>query len=253
MAIPVGVQLYTVREEMNSGLEKVFDEIASIGLKGVELWFKGEFPKAEDLSRMLRSSGLEAFSAHVPFLDLRDKTDEVCEYHGRIGNSNLAIPNIPADLRGSSENWKKRVEEIGRIAEKAASAGFTLHYHNHTHEFDEKVDGAFAHDYIFGQLSTELLMAELDTCFIKKVGEDPAEYIRKYSDRMTLLHVKDASRNPDIVDTWLGNGIVDWDAVFAAVRETNVEWLIMEQGHHEEGAYTSMRNSWKLLEDAGLV
>jgi sugar phosphate isomerase/epimerase len=251
--LPIGVQLYTVREEMQHDLPGTLEKIAAIGLSGIELWFKGDYPPVTELRKYLSDAGLSACSAHVPFLALRDDFDAVVEYHGELGNPNLAIPNIPPPLRKSEEDWRARVGEILEIAKKVKQAGFKFHYHNHTVEFTDKVDDVDVHDFIFNTIPAELLNAELDTCFIKKAGKDPFEYICRYADRMQLLHVKEAHQDTDKVDTYLGNGTVDWPAVFAAVEESQVEWLILEQGDHESDAFDSMRKSWSFLASYEIV
>jgi sugar phosphate isomerase/epimerase len=248
-----GVQLYTVRVEMEQGLSEAFDGIAAAGLDGVELWFPANYPPASELARISKDAGLELFSAHVPFLDLRDRFTEVADYHGEIGNTNLAIPNIPAQLRASEDDWKRRTAEIAKIAENAKKAGFHFHYHNHMMEFTNSVNGKDVHDYLFENISADLLKAELDTCFIKRVEKDPASYITRYADRCTLLHIKDSNPKDDPVDTIVGDGTVDWESVFKAVGGTKIEWLIMEQGHHETGAFDSLRRSMEFLKARGFI
>ena len=97
--IPIGLQMWTVRDPMTADLEGTLKEIAAIGYKGVELWFSEWPEKPDDLKRMVADTGLQVFSSHVPFRSLRDNLDHVAAFHRALGTRYLTIPNIPADLR----------------------------------------------------------------------------------------------------------------------------------------------------------
>ncbi len=253
MKKPVGIQLWTVRDGLEKSIENTLKTIAEIGYRGIETWFP-KYPAASELKRILQGTGLKAMGAHVPFLDLRDKFDQVAVYHQEIGNSDLAIPIIPENLRGTSENWKKRVEEIATIAERCRQAGFRLSYHNHTNEFEENVDGMEAHDYIFEQIDADLLKAELDTYFITAVGKDPVEYIKRYSGRVPLLHIKDQHKNKDkYQNTEIGSGTIDWDAVFRAAESAGVEWYVLEQNCEEYPSLQSIKTSFEFMQSKGIA
>ena len=168
-AKPAAVQLWTLRQEVAADLAGTLKQVADIGYKGIEAWF-GAWPEADELKAIVADAGLTVISAHVAFLELRDQLDTVLDYHRRLGNTSLAVPSIPADLRESEDDWKQRVEEIATIARVCTEAGFRLAYHNHADEFEATVDGADAHDYIFASIPPEVLNVQLDTYFIKAVG-----------------------------------------------------------------------------------
>ena len=249
---PVAVQLWTVRQEIAADLAGTLRQVADIGYKGIEAWF-GAWPPAEQLKAIAADAGLTVVSAHVAFLELRDQLDTVLDYHGRLGNTSLAVPNIPADLRASEDDWKQRVEEITTIARVCTEAGFRLAYHNHADEFEATVNGADAHDYIFASIPPEVLNVQLDTYFIKAVGKDPAEYIRRYAGRGPLLHIKDQSAKPDVMNTEIGAGTIDWDSVFAAADASGVDWYVVEQNCQELEALDSIRMSFEYLKSRGVA
>ncbi len=249
---PVAVQLWTLREEIAADLPGTLRQVGEIGYAGIEAWF-GTWPAAEQLKAIVADCGLTVISAHVALLELRDQFGSVAEYHHRLGNANLAIPMIPPDLRQGEDDWKRRVEEIVEIGRACRAEGFQLFYHNHTMEFEDQVDGGDAHDYIFSTAPPELLKAQLDTYFIEAVGKNPAEYIRRYAGRVPLLHIKDKSATPDIANTEIGRGTIDWDAVFAAAEEAGVEWYIVEQNCQELPALESIRVSLDYLKSHGVA
>ena len=249
---PVAVQLWTLRQEIAEDLPGTLRQVADIGYAGIEAWFP-TWPPAGELKSIAEDSGLEIISAHVPFLELRDGLAGVAEYHRQLGNTALAIPNIPADLRAGADDWKRRVEEIAGIAAGCKQAGLRLSYHNHAVEFEDSIDGVDVHDYIFANVPADLLAAQLDTFFIADVGRDPAGYIRRYAGRGPLLHIKDRSTNLDAANTEIGRGTIDWDAVFAAADAAGVEWYIVEQNCQEYPALESIRMSYEYLSSCGVA
>jgi sugar phosphate isomerase/epimerase len=250
--MPVAVQLWTLRDEIAKDLPGTLRQVAEIGYAGVELWFQ-EFPPVDELGKILEDCNLKAVSAHVPFVQLRDGFESVVHYHRALGNTDLAIPIIPEDLRKTEDDWKQRVEEIVAIARRCKDAGLRLSYHNHAVEFEETVDGIEAHDYIFSTVDADLLQAQLDTYFIAEVGKDPAAYIRRYSGRVPLLHIKEKSKTPERnKQAEIGHGVIDWDAVFAAAEEAGVEWYIVEQDWGVYPALESIKISFDYLESRRL-
>jgi sugar phosphate isomerase/epimerase len=249
---PAAVQLWTLRQEIAADLPAALRRVAEIGYQGVEAWF-ANWPPAEALKAALADSGLKVVGAHVPFVELRDGFDAVAAYHRALGNSDVAIPMIPEELRRGEDDWKLRVEEIAAIARRCKEAGLRLSYHNHAMEFEETVGGVDAHDYIFATVGSDLLKAELDTYFIKHVGKDPAEYIRRYAGRGPLLHLKDESKDPRFANTEVGSGTVDWDAVLSAAESAGVEWYIVEQNSQGMGALESIAVSYEFLRSRGAV
>jgi hypothetical protein len=135
---PVGVQLWTLRKEIAGDLAGTLAKVAEIGYAGVELWFP-TWPDVAVLKAALKASGLRVAGAHVPFVDLRDRFDQVAAYHREIGNRDLVIPFLPQELRDSDAAWHQRIAEIGQIAVACRDAGFRLSYHNHAFEFTDRV------------------------------------------------------------------------------------------------------------------
>ena len=249
--MPLAVQLWTLRDEIAQDLPGTLQRVAEIGYEGIELWF-GQWPAVDELVAILDDTGLRPVSAHVPYLELRDNLDAVIAYHRALGNGDLTIPIIPGDLRGTAEAWHRRVEEIARIGQRCREAGMRLSYHNHTVEFEEFVDGADAHDFIFSQVGSDVLQAQLDTYFIAAVGKDPVAYIGRYSGRVPLLHIKDLARvDGGTMTVEIGQGELDWDGILSAAEDAGVEWTIVEQNCEVHPALESIAMSYAYLKARG--
>ena len=248
---PLAVQLWTLRNEIAEDLAGTLRQAADIGYDGVELWF-ARWPPADELRAILEDTNLRPPGAHVPYVELRDNLNAVVTYHRAVGNRDLAIPIIPGELRGTAEAWRQRVGEIGRIGGRCREAGMRLSYHNHAVEFEEFVDGVEAHDFIFSQVGSDVLQAQLDTYFFAAVGKDPVEYIHRYSGRMPLLHVKDLARvHGRTMTVEIGRGELDWDGIFSAAENAGVEWTIVEQNCQVYPALESIAMSYVYLKERG--
>lgn len=120
-----------------------------------------------------------------------------------------------------------------------------LLYHNHDFEFARTKDGIRQLDAFYGAEETKELSTELDLCWVKVGGEDPVEYLRKYSGRCPLVHVKDFVREDKVVLVALGDGELGVGAVVSQAVESGAKWLVVEQDDHFYG--TPMENMRKSI------
>jgi len=248
MSKQLAVQLWTVRDEMARDLPGTFSALAEMGYQGVELWFD-PWPEPQEVRRLLDQTGLQVAGAHVLFLDLRDRFDEIARWHEAVGNRHLIIPHIPDRLRQTPDDWRQRVEEIHSIAERCREANFTLSYHNHAVEFIDTIDGEEIQDYIYRTVPADLLKAQIDTYFVAQVGKDPAAYIRRYAERMAAVHLKDKSRDPQFINAPVGQGTIDWDAVLPEALGSAAQWLVVEENCQGRDALSSCRESFRYLQE----
>jgi len=251
---PVAIQMWTLRDELKNGLSKTLQRAAQIGYEGVELWFPGPFPPVKEMKTILAEANLKVAGAHVPLDAMTSDFPRVADYHREIGNRNLVVPHIPAPRARNEDDWKSVVKDLAAVGRKCADAGFRLAYHNHSIEFEMKVGGIEVHDYIFSSVPADLLAAELDTYFIQFVGKNPAQYVRKFSGRVPLLHLKDVSKTPEkYKNAEIGRGTIDWDSVFKAAEEAGVEWHIVEQNCDEYPTFESIRMSLDYLKSKAIA
>lgn len=245
MALPVAVQIYSVRDDAKNDLRATLEEIKKMGYDGVE--FAGLYGNApEDIKKMCDEIGLVPISAHVPYLDIVANMDILRDY-ADIGCRYVVIPYLIQRCRPGSENFGEVIENIKLIGAKANELGMTLLYHNHDFEF-MKLDGKYALDVIYEEISADLLQTELDTCWVRIGGEDPSEYIRKYAGRSPVVHLKDyygeksddmyeligidssAPKRPSNFEIRpVGSGIQDFPAILKACEESDVSWVVVEQ------------------------
>jgi len=129
--------------------------------------------------------------------------------------------------------------------------GFTFTYHNHAQEL-ALIDGEHALDLLYAATDPALVQAELDTFWIAKGGAEVVPYIRKHAGRAPEIHAKDMDAETGSF-TEVGNGVLDWPAIFAAAREGGAEWVIVEQDACPGNSLDSARMSIENLKRMGLA
>ncbi len=219
--IPVGLQLYSIREQCAKDLPGMLAAVSKIGYKGVEFaGYHGR--KAPELRKMLDDNGLVACGTHTPYESvLEDKLKETIEFNRVIGNKFLIVPWMEGKTK---QEWLDKAKLFNEIAAKVKPEGMHVGYHAHAHDF-QKFDGESAWDLFFGTTKPEVIM-QLDTSNCREGGADPVEVLKKYPGRALSIHIKANGGGPEAV---IGEDKVDWKAVFAFCESKGkTQWYVVE-------------------------
>lgn len=188
--LPVGVQVYSVRGDAEKDFAGTMKKIKKMGYDGVELaGLYGLTP--EQVRDAIREAGLVPLSAHVPYVELAADMEKVVSDYETIGCQYIAVPYLTPEYRPGTEAFPNVVETIDRIGECCNRHGIVLMYHNHDFEFQTRIDGMYALDYLYKTVPADRLQTEIDTCWVNVAGENPADYVRKYTGRAPVVHLKD--------------------------------------------------------------
>ncbi len=246
-AMGIGLQLYTLREDMAQDMEGTLRQVAAMGYEGVE--FAGYFGRpAEQLRALLDEIGLKAIGAHVGLQEIREDLEGQIKYLQTIGGQYLVCPFVVESERSTATGWKNVISEFEQAGIHVRSQGLQFGYHNHAFEFNVQVDGEFAFDAVFSSTSPDNVQVEMDVCWIQYAGHDPVSYIHKYTGRLPLLHLKDFRKGDDGMQTLeLGQGIVDLPAVIHASADAGVKWLVIEQDNCTNPPLESVATSIRWL------
>ena len=187
--LPVGVQLYSVRTDLEKDFYGTLKAVREMGYAGVEFYgeYYGNTPT--QIKQWCTELGLIPFSNHVPFQAMIDDVDKVIEDNLILGVQYLVFPYMDEASRPGidPEQFKKTVAKIGEIGEKVHAAGFQLLYHNHDFEFVTLEDGTVGYDYIFSSNDRVKLQNEPDVCWVSYAGFDPAEPPEMGKQRLRLF------------------------------------------------------------------
>lgn len=246
MSLPVALQVYSVRDDMAADFEGTLRKVKAMGYAGVE--FAGlHGHDAKTVKNLLAEIGLLPVSAHISIDEFLADMDDTIDAYLEIGCKYAAIPYLVEELRPGAPKWTETVENIRKIAQAAKAKGLQLMYHNHDFEF-VKINGEYALDKLYETLSPDLLQTELDTCWVNVAGVDPVGYVKKYSGRTPVLHLKDftGSKTDNMYELIgiedkkaaytkafefrpVGYGKQDIPSLIEAAEESGTKWLVVEQ------------------------
>jgi sugar phosphate isomerase/epimerase len=212
--IPVGVQLYSVREEAAKDLPGVLAAIGKMGYRGVEFaGYYGWDKKPRELRRLLDDNGLKCCGTHTA-LDtiLGDALKATAELHAALGNSYLIVPSLSVkDAKG----WVEMARTFNEIAARAKPLGMRIGYHAHQGDF-RKLGDRTPWEIFFDSTAADVIM-QLDTGNCLEGGGDPVAILGKYPGRSATVHLKEHGGPEGAV---IGQGDVPWQKVFEICEST---------------------------------
>jgi len=223
MALSFALQLYTVRDHYEADFAGTLEKVKEAGYDAVEVAGFGAHTVAQ-VRQMLADTGLQATSTHVDGNQVINDPGAVADIARELGVDHVVMSWGPTEPGA----WRELVPKLDAGGAALREAGVTFCYHNHAHEF-LPIDGQPMLDYLLEHTSPEHVQAELDTYWVKEGGLDPASYIVKHAGRCPLLHCKDMTAGNPHTFAEVGEGVLDWDAIFAAGTGAGVAWYIVEQ------------------------
>jgi sugar phosphate isomerase/epimerase len=253
----IGMQLYTVRTQIEKDFDGTLAKVAAIGYKEVE--FAGYFDHSPQQVRdILKTTGLSSPSAHIGYdLLAADKWPGVLEAAHTIGHTFLVVAWIDPKVRSQPGIWKRVAETFNRAGEASKKAGIQFAYHNHNFEFDP-VEGKLPYDLLLEECDPALVKMELDLCWIAAAGKDPLDYFKRYPGRFPMVHVKGLSKLapggaampidqllPLITDVGT-NDVIDWKKIFAHSSEAGITHYFVEHDT-TKAPFDTLAASYKYL------
>lgn len=253
LGLPMGLQLYTVKDELAKDFDGTLAKVAAVGYKEVEFaGFIGKKPG--EIKASLDKAGLHCGSVHVPG---PNQLAEAMDYAKTIGAkyviTSVLLPKrlnqdgikpagdaMVAKLKSLTlEDYKSIAEQCNQMGEQAKQMGLQFGYHNHNVEF-KPFPGGTGYDELLRSTDSQLVKLELDCGWMSSAGFNPATYISKYPDRYRMLHIKDfrltskpsfgmwVPESPEPAE--LGRGSVDYKPIFSAAQKAgHIEWYYVEQ------------------------
>jgi sugar phosphate isomerase/epimerase len=219
--IPLGVQLYSVREQCKNDFPGTLKTVSQIGYKGVE--FAGYWNmSAPDIRKLLDDDGLIACGTHTAYETVQgDALKKTVEFNHILGNRFLIVPYMTAE---SADAWKKRADEFNGIAETLKPENMRIGYHSHQHDF-KKFDGESSWE-IFGRNTSPDVILQLDTANATAGGADALAELKKFPGRTRSIHIKAAGGDPECV---IGEDKLPWPEIFAwCESQGGTEWYVLE-------------------------
>jgi sugar phosphate isomerase/epimerase len=222
----IGIQLYSVRREMDRDFEGTLGRLAAIGYKEVE--FAGYFDREpEEVKAILRRHRLAAPSAHVPIELARQDWPGTLDAASIIGHRYVVVPWLPPEARRTLDDFRRIAAEFNRLGEEAKRSGIRFAYHNHDFEFSP-LNGQLPYDVLLAETDPASVALELDLMWMIQGGQDPLTYFARYPGRFEMVHVKDSSGPPEYRPVDVGRGSIDFRPILARRQQAGIRHLFVE-------------------------
>jgi sugar phosphate isomerase/epimerase len=241
--IPIGLELYSVREALQKDPEATVRAVAEMGYECVEFYgpyYDWTESQAKQMRKLLDDLGIRCNSTH------NDQEYFGAEKIQHARNLNLILGSkylvmASADLGNGPDRWKAVADSLNAAAEQLAASGLKVGYHNHEPEFTAAAGTRPIEVLAKNTKSSVMLQLDVGTCL--KAGSDPAAWIRANPGRIRSLHLKDWSSDPAKgYKVLFGEGDADWKKIFAAAESVGgVEYYLLEQEGSRFGEVESAR------------
>jgi sugar phosphate isomerase/epimerase len=252
---PLGVQLYTVRQQAERDLPAVLEAVRKIGYTEVETYWDIYGHPAAELRRMIEDHGLKVPSGHFNYDGLEGKID----YAKTLGVEYVICPMLPESMWMTLDGYKQAADQFNLWGEKVHKAGMQFGFHNHNYEF-RRFEDTTGYETLMKRCDPKLVCIEMDCYWITQAGGDPMEMFQRYGSRIKLLHLKD--RKPGFPPTQVkdaaaehftevGAGTVRWAPILAAAEKNGVKHFFVERDSGDLPAMESLRVSFQNLMKIG--
>jgi len=269
LGLPIGLQLYSVRNILPNDFDGTLKKIAAIGYREVEAaGFFGH--SAADVKASMAAAGLHCVSAHYPMGVLQKDLDGTLQYTKELGLSYVicSTPSVadPSKLKSypggagkffrdgmTADDWRWNAEQFNAIGKKFKAEGIHFGYHNHTTEFHDLGNGMYGLEVLLKDTDPEYVTFEMDCAWVVAGGKNPIDFLEKYPKRISLLHIKDLK--PAVNATWtgdrhstvLGKGTIDYKPIFAAAKKANIKHYFVEQEEFDGDPLQELTEDYKYL------
>jgi sugar phosphate isomerase/epimerase len=249
---PIGVQLYTVRDQAEKDLPGVLRALHEIGYQEVEPYWNIYNHPAPELKKLLAENELTAPSGHFDY----DGFDSKLDYAQELGLHYMVCPMLPKSMWNSLDDFKKAADQFNKWGAEVQKRGMKFAFHNHNYEFKD-LGGGIGYDVLLKQTDPKLVAFEMDCYWIAQAGRDPVKMMNEHKDRIRMLHLKDRKAGvapSQTLDesamhfTEVGNGSLDWKAILAAAEEDHMEHMFVEEDFCERPPLESLKISYNNLQ-----
>jgi len=252
----IGIQLYSLREQLPIDVKGVIKKVAEAGYKDVESYgyslkdkFWGLEPAA--FKSLLDENGLKAPSGHFGmdkyFTD--GSTDELKSYIEAskiLGGEYISVPYLGDALRTNIDDYKKVAAGLNKAGEICQASGLKLTYHNHDFEFHPYGD-TNGYQVMLKETDPKLVHFELDLYWVVRSGHDPVKLFNENPGRFPLWHVKDMDKANPGINTEVGSGSIDFKKIFENAKLAGLEHPFLEQENFSMDPFESIKKSYNYI------
>jgi sugar phosphate isomerase/epimerase len=240
--IPVGIEMFSVRNELAKDLNGAVTAVAKMGYQGLEFfspYMQWTPDKAKEVRKLLDDLKIVCYSTHNGMNSFTTQIDKAVELNNILGSKYIVMAS--AGKVEGLDGWKKVAETLSQGNEKMKASGIHAGYHNHQTEF-KAIDGTMPMEVIAKNTPKDIMLQfDVGTCL--EVGYDPVTWIKKNPGRIKCIHCKDwSSDKTKGYKVLFGEGDAKWKEIFkAAEKKGGLEYLLIEQEGHALPPYEAAK------------
>ncbi len=254
----VGIQLYTLRDDIVKDVKGVISKVAAAGYKEVETYGLSEQEQffglsVKEFGELLKVNKLTSPSGHyMPSKMLfengnGDDVKNLCDVGHVLGQKYIVIPYLEEDRRKAIDQYKVLADKMNKAGEICKNAGLQLAYHNHDFEFLQ-IDGQRGYDIFMNETDSNLVKLELDLYWVVRAGLDPIDLFKKQPGRFPMVHIKDMDKADKTKNTEIGNGSIDFKRLLLQSKLAGIQYYYVEQeNNYVPDTITSIQHSYSFI------
>jgi sugar phosphate isomerase/epimerase len=232
----IGLQLYSLRDELPKDVKGVIEKVAAAGYKEVETYGynNGKFfgLSVAEFKNLLKSNGLTAPSGHYGMdqFSKTGKTDNLkadIEACANLGGEYFTIAGAHVEMSKGVDGFKKVANDFNQVASLAKASGLKFAYHNHDFEF-KKLGDTTGYDVYLQETDKNLVNFEMDLYWVVRSGNDPMRLFKAYPGRFPMWHVKDMDKTNPALNAEIGTGSIDFKSIFAQAKQSGMKHFFVE-------------------------
>jgi sugar phosphate isomerase/epimerase len=249
----IGLQLYTLRDELPKNVKATLEKVAAAGFTTVETYgysikdqFWGFSPI--ELKRILDINGLKAVSGHYNlggFLADGNTTELKAAIKAAkiLKSEYLTVPWVDEPFRKNINDYKVLAKRLNDAAKIGADSGLKLAYHNHDFEF-QKHDGITGYEILLSETDKNLVYFELDLYWAIHSGNDPVILFNQNPGRFKMWHVKDIDKINSALNSEVGSGTIDFKTIFHQVKQSGMKhFFVQQENNYNTNPFESIKRS----------
>ena len=227
--IPIGLELYSVRNQLKENLTATIEAVAKMGYECVEFYapYHEWTPEyAKQVRKQLDDLKIRCYSTHNDHAQFEPEALGHAIELNKILGARYVVMASAGKVEGL-DGWKHVAEVLNQANEKLSSAGLHAGYHNHAAEW-QPVDGQKPLEVIAANTDKSVVL-QLDVGTCLETGNDPVAWIDKNPGRIKSMHLKEWSPQKGY-RVLFAEGVAPWKKIFAAAESTGgVEYYLIEQ------------------------
>ncbi len=245
--IPIGIEMYSVRDELKKDPQGTVRAVAGMGYQGLEFYapyFEWNHAQAKEMKMLLDDLGIRCFSTHNDSSYMnKEHIQNAIDLNLILGSKYVVMAS--SQPKPGLDGWKEIADSLNFAADKLEASGLKAGYHNHQLEFTP-INGVRPME-VLAKNTKPSVMLQLDVGTCLEAGSDPVAWIRANPGRIHSVHCKDWSPEAGKgYSVLFGEGVADWKGIFAAAQSVGgAEYYLIEQ---EGSRYPELETAKKCLE-----